>query len=112
MARAASQPEMKALHDQRHRDAVCALTEKQEPSEYKHVDLGLGFLTYISDGIEERSAHPGFETVRELNWIPIPPREHLRVGRRGTLTQRALGDALLPEPLRRIRVPEAELAES
>lgn len=92
----------------------CALRGKQEPSEYKHLVLGLVFLTHISGRVGERPAHnPGFETIRELDWIPIPLWERLPVAQRGTLTPMALGDALLLEPLPgRIRVREAELAES
>src|SRR5579875_4094663 len=35
-------------------DAADALRGNQEPSEYKHVVLGLVFLKYISDRFEER----------------------------------------------------------
>ena len=40
--------------EQRLWDAADALRGNQEPSEYKHVVLGLVFLKYISDRFEER----------------------------------------------------------
>ena len=40
--------------EQRLWDAADALRGNQEPSEYKHVALGLVFLKYISDRFEER----------------------------------------------------------
>src|SRR5690606_22312807 len=42
--------------EQRLWEAADALRGNQEPSEYKHVVLGLVFLKYISDRFEERRA--------------------------------------------------------
>lgn len=51
--RKAAQKPAKSL-EQRLWDAADALRGNQEPSEYKHVVLGLVFLKYISDRFEER----------------------------------------------------------
>ena len=51
--RSAKSKETKSL-EQRLWDAADALRGNQEPSEYKHVVLGLVFLKYISDRFEER----------------------------------------------------------
>ncbi|MGW9324752.1 class I SAM-dependent DNA methyltransferase [Streptomyces koyangensis] len=53
MARQAKKPSTKTL-EQRLWDAADALRGNQEPSEYKHVVLGLVFLKYISDRFEAR----------------------------------------------------------
>lgn len=53
MARAARKVETKTL-EQKLWDAADALRGNQEPSEYKHVVLGLVFLKYISDRFEGR----------------------------------------------------------
>jgi type I restriction enzyme M protein len=53
MARKAGGKETKTL-EQRLWDAADALRGNQEPSEYKHVVLGLVFLKYISDRFETR----------------------------------------------------------
>jgi len=53
MARTAKPKQAKTL-EQRLWDAADALRGNQEPSEYKHVVLGLVFLKYISDRFEER----------------------------------------------------------
>lgn len=53
MARAASNLQQRTL-EQRLWEAADALRGNQEPSEYKHVVLGLVFLKYISDRFEER----------------------------------------------------------
>ncbi len=53
MARASRKPSEKTL-EQRLWDTADALRGNQEPSEYKHVVLGLVFLKYISDRFEER----------------------------------------------------------
>ena len=53
MARAPKSKQTKTL-EQRLWDAADALRGNQEPSEYKHVVLGLVFLKYISDRFEER----------------------------------------------------------
>ncbi|MDQ4214748.1 class I SAM-dependent DNA methyltransferase [Microbacterium capsulatum] len=53
MARLAKKTQVKSL-EQRLWDAADALRGNQEPSEYKHVVLGLVFLKYISDRFEER----------------------------------------------------------
>src|SRR5260370_18606802 len=53
MARAPKSKQTKTL-EQRLWDAADALRGNQEPSEYKHVVLGLVFLKYISDRFEAR----------------------------------------------------------
>lgn len=53
MARQAKKAQPKSL-EQRLWDAADALRGNQEPSEYKHVVLGLVFLKYISDRFEAR----------------------------------------------------------
>lgn len=53
MARTAKKAQAKSL-EQRLWDAADALRGNQEPSEYKHVVLGLVFLKYISDRFEAR----------------------------------------------------------
>src|SRR4051794_5162307 len=53
MARPRKPKRSKTL-EQRLWDAADALRGNQEPSEYKHVVLGLVFLKYISDRFEER----------------------------------------------------------
>ncbi len=54
MARRAAKPKQAKNLEQRLWDAADALRGNQEPSEYKHVVLGLVFLKYISDRFEER----------------------------------------------------------
>lgn len=54
MARLAAKPKQAKTLEQRLWDAADALRGNQEPSEYKHVVLGLVFLKYISDRFEER----------------------------------------------------------
>ncbi|SHV14967.1 N-6 DNA methylase [Mycobacteroides abscessus subsp. abscessus] len=54
MARAKAKPKATKTLEQRLWDAADALRGNQEPSEYKHVVLGLVFLKYISDRFEER----------------------------------------------------------
>jgi len=53
VARAAKKTQVKSL-EQRLWDAADAMRGNQEPSEYKHVVLGLVFLKYISDRFETR----------------------------------------------------------
>lgn len=53
MARTAKKTQTKTL-EQRLWEAADALRGNQEPSEYKHIVLGLVFLKYISDRFEER----------------------------------------------------------
>ena len=53
-------------------DAADALRGNQEPSEYKHVVLGLVFLKYISDRFDERRA----AIVGELTAVGIPADRH------------------------------------
>lgn len=55
MARTASKQQQRTLEQQLW-DAADALRGNQEPSEYKHIVLGLVFLKYISDRFEERRA--------------------------------------------------------
>lgn len=54
MARPAAKPKQQKTLEARLWDAADALRGNQEPSEYKHVVLGLVFLKYISDRFEER----------------------------------------------------------
>ena len=56
MARAAKKTAQSKSLEQRLWEAADALRGNQEPSEYKHVVLGLVFLKYISDGFEARRA--------------------------------------------------------
>ncbi len=53
MARVAKSKQQKPL-EARLWDAADALRGNQEPSEYKHIVLGLVFLKYVSDRFEER----------------------------------------------------------
>ncbi|UAL31706.1 type I restriction-modification system subunit M N-terminal domain-containing protein [Nocardioides rotundus] len=54
MARAAKKAAQAKTLEQRLWEAADALRGNQEPSEYKHVVLGLVFLKYISDRFEAR----------------------------------------------------------
>ena len=54
MARAAKKTAQPKSLEQRLWEAADALRGNQEPSEYKHVVLGLVFLKYISDDFEAR----------------------------------------------------------
>ncbi len=54
MARPSAKSKQAKTLEQRLWDAADALRGNQEPSEYKHVVLGLVFLKYISDRFEER----------------------------------------------------------
>lgn len=75
MPRAPRKPTTKTL-EQRLWDAADALRGNQEPSEYKHVVLGLVFLKYISDRFETR--HHEIETSlsdpASDGYIPNPDR--------------------------------------
>jgi len=64
MARAARKVAAKTL-EQKLWDAADALRGNQEPSEYKHVVLGLVFLKYISDRFEGRRREIEAELVSE-----------------------------------------------
>lgn len=64
MARAAKPKPSKTL-EQTLWEAADKLRGNQEPSEYKHVVLGLVFLKYISDRFEERRATLGAELAAE-----------------------------------------------
>ena len=64
MARAARKVATKTL-EQKLWDAADALRGNQEPSEYKHVVLGLVFLKYISDRFEGRRREIEAELVSE-----------------------------------------------
>lgn len=64
MARAAKPKSQKAL-EQTLWEAADKLRGNQEPSEYKHVVLGLVFLKYISDRFEERRTSLESELVAE-----------------------------------------------
>lgn len=54
MARTTSKNQQRRTLEQRLWEAADALRGNQEPSEYKHIVLGLVFLKYISDRFEER----------------------------------------------------------
>ena len=54
MARPSARPKQQKSLEQRLWETADALRGNQEPSEYKHVVLGLVFLKYISDRFEER----------------------------------------------------------
>ncbi|GEL94876.1 class I SAM-dependent DNA methyltransferase [Cellulomonas composti] len=64
MARVARRIETKTL-EQKLWDAADALRGNQEPSEYKHVVLGLVFLKYISDRFEGRRKEIDIELIAE-----------------------------------------------
>ncbi|RNM13011.1 type I restriction-modification system subunit M [Nocardioides pocheonensis] len=64
MARAARKVQTKTL-EQKLWDAADALRGNQEPSEYKHVVLGLVFLKYISDRFEGRRTEIETELAAE-----------------------------------------------
>ena len=65
MARAAKKPAVAKSLEQRLWDAADALRGNQEPSEYKHVVLGLVFLKYISDRFTTRRAQLEAELAGE-----------------------------------------------
>lgn len=65
MARAAKKPAVAKSLEQRLWDAADALRGNQEPSEYKHVVLGLVFLKYISDRFTMRRAQLEAELAGE-----------------------------------------------
>ena len=79
MARTTKQKPAKTL-EARLWDAAVALRGNQEPSEYKHVVLGLVFLKYISDRFEARHQHlaAAFSDPNSDDYIPNPEtRAHL-----------------------------------
>lgn len=65
MARVAKQTAPARSLEQRLWDAADALRGNQEPSEYKHVVLGLVFLKYISDRFEARRKDLAVELERD-----------------------------------------------
>lgn len=65
MARRAAKPKPAKTLEQTLWDAADKLRGNQEPSEYKHVVLGLVFLKYISDRFEERRKALEAELVAE-----------------------------------------------
>ncbi|MEV5360846.1 class I SAM-dependent DNA methyltransferase [Micrococcus luteus] len=75
MARPKATPKTKTL-EQRLWDAADALRGNQEPSEYKHVVLGLVFLKYISDRFEERrrAIEASLSDPDSDEYIPKPER--------------------------------------
>ncbi|GCD20567.1 DNA methyltransferase [Cellulomonas algicola] len=75
MARTAKPKPQKTL-EQRLWDAADALRGNQEPSEYKHVVLGLVFLKYISDRFEERrrAIEVALADPHSDDYIPNPER--------------------------------------
>ena len=76
MARTASKKQHTKTLEQRLWDAADALRGNQEPSEYKHVVLGLVFLKYISDRFEERYAtiKAALSNTESPDYIPNPER--------------------------------------
>ncbi len=76
MARTASKKQQTKTLEQRLWDAADALRGNQEPSEYKHVVLGLVFLKYISDRFEERYAtiDAALSNPDSPDYIPNPDR--------------------------------------
>jgi type I restriction enzyme M protein len=76
MARAAAKPKQQKTLEQRLWDAADALRGNQEPSEYKHVVLGLVFLKYISDRFEERrkALEESLSNPESDDYIPNPDR--------------------------------------
>lgn len=64
VARAAKKTHVRSL-EQRLWDAADAMRGNQEPSEYKHVVLGLVFLKYISDRFEARRLELATELAEE-----------------------------------------------
>ncbi len=75
MSQATKKSVTKSL-EQRLWDAADALRGNQEPSEYKHVVLGLVFLKYISDRFEERRAaiEASLADPDSEDYIPNPER--------------------------------------
>ncbi len=65
MARAAKKTAPAKSLEQRLWDAADALRGNQEPSEYKHVVLGLVFLKYISDRFTTRRSHLESELIAD-----------------------------------------------
>ena len=79
MARTTKQKPLKTL-EARLWEAADALRGNQEPSEYKHVVLGLVFLKYISDRFEARRQHLeiAFSDPTSDDYIPnLETRTHL-----------------------------------
>lgn len=72
MARANAKPKATKTLEQRLWDAADALRGNQEPSEYKHVVLGLVFLKYISDRFEERrrAIEESLSDPKSADYIP------------------------------------------
>src|SRR5215217_5517151 len=75
MARPKAKVETRSL-EQRLWETADALRGNQEPSEYKHVVLGLVFLKYISDRFEERrlAIEASLSDPDSDDYIPRPER--------------------------------------
>ena len=88
MARPAKSKPQKTL-EQRLWDAADALRGNQEPSEYKHVVLGLVFLKYISDRFEERrqAIETSLADPESDEYIPNPDRRPKYLEDRGEYTR-------------------------
>ncbi len=65
MARRATSPKVTKTLEQTLWEAADKLRGNQEPSEYKHIVLGLVFLKYVSDRFEERRKALGEELAAE-----------------------------------------------
>lgn len=76
MARTTRKPKQQKTLEQRLWEAADALRGNQEPSEYKHVVLGLVFLKYISDRFEERRTAilESLSNPESDDYIPNPDR--------------------------------------
>ena len=76
MAQTPSKKQQTKTLEQRLWDAADALRGNQEPSEYKHVVLGLVFLKYISDRFEERhlAIEEALSNPDSPDYIPNPER--------------------------------------
>jgi type I restriction enzyme M protein len=76
MARTAAKVRRQKTLEQRLWEAADALRGNQEPSEYKHVVLGLVFLKYISDRFEERrqAVEDSLSDPDSEDYIPSPDR--------------------------------------
>lgn len=89
MARPAAKPKQQKTLEQRLWDAADALRGNQEPSEYKHVVLGLVFLKYISDRFEERrqAIEASLSDPASDEYIPNPDRRPKYLEDRGEYTR-------------------------
>lgn len=99
MARPAAPKPVKTL-EQRLWDTADAMRGNQEPSEYKHVVLGLVFLKYISDRFEERrtALQASLSDPDSDEFIPNPARREAFLEDRDEYTSHNV--FWVPEPAR------------